>query len=416
MAPPGLLSLAAVGFCLLVFVLEPDRAHGSSRGSFGRNNGAASPAVDGICATALTTHGYKCLEHEVETQDGYILNMQRITEGRVPGSSSTGGKKKQPVLIQHGVLVDGMTWLLNSPEQNLPMILADKGFDVWIANTRGTRFSRKHVSLDPADPEFWNWSWDELVSYDLPAFFDFVFNYTGQKIHYIGHSLGTLIGLASFSEGHQADTLKSAAFLSPIAYLSHITSPLAAVAARAFVGEITTFLGVAEFNPKGQPASVFLKSLCNHPGVDCYDLMTAVTGKNCCLNSSTVDLALQYEPQSTATKNMVHLAQTFRDGVIAKYDYGRPDCNLMHYGNVKPPIYNISSIPHDLPIFISYGGQDSLSDVRDVQLLLDSLKFHDVNKLMIQYIKDYAHADFIMGVNAKDIVYNQIVQFLKYQE
>ncbi|XWS30495.1 hypothetical protein CRYUN_Cryun24cG0122500 [Craigia yunnanensis] len=416
MAPPGLLSLAMLGFCLLVLEVEPNRAYGSSRGSFGRNNGAAASEVNGICANAVTIHGYKCREHEVTTQDGYILNMQRIPEGRVTGSSSTGGNKKQPVLMQHGLLVDGKTWLLNSPEQNLPMILADKGFDVWIANARGTRFSRKHVSLDPAQKEFWNWSWDELVSYDLPAVFDFVFNQTGQKIHYIGHSQGTLIGLTSFSEGHQADTLKSAAFLSPIAYLSHITSPLVVVIARAFVGEITTLLGVAEFNPKEQPTSIFLKTLCNYPVVDCSDIVTAVTGKNCCLNSSIVDLAIKNEPQPTATKNIVHLAQNFRDGVITKFNYGSADYNLMHYGEAKPPIYNISNIPHDLPIFISYGGQDALSDIPDVQLLLDSLKFHDVNKLVIQYIEDYAHVDFVMGINAKDIVYNQIVQFFKNQQ
>lgn len=29
----------------------------------------------------------------------------------------------------------------------------------------------------------------------------------------------------------------------------------------------------------------------------------------------------------------------------------------------------------------------------------------------IQYIKNYAHADFIMGFNAKDIVYNQIKNY-----
>ncbi|XP_022750479.1 triacylglycerol lipase 2-like [Durio zibethinus] len=414
MGPPDLLSLALLSLCLLVLVVEPHRAYGSSRGSFGLNNGPATPAANGICATSVTIHGYKCKEYEVKTQDGYILNMQRIPEGRDDGSTSTGNKK-QPILIQHGVLVDGMAWLLNSPEQNLPMILADKGFDVWIANTRGTRFCRKHVSLDPGQPEFWNWSWDELVSYDLPAAFDFVFSQTGKKIHYIGHSLGTLIGLASFSEGHQADTLKSAAFLSPIAYLSQMSTALGVVAAKAFVGEITTMFGVAEFNPKGQQASIFLKSLCNYPGVDCYDLLSVITGKNCCLNSSTVDLFIKNEPQSTATKNMVHLAQTVRDGVIAKYNYGRPDYNLMHYGEARPPIYNISNIPHDLPIFISYGGQDALSDVQDVQLLLDGLKFHDVDKLMIQYVKDYAHADFIMGINAKDIVYNKVIQFFKNQ-
>jgi lysosomal acid lipase/cholesteryl ester hydrolase len=43
---------------------------------------------------------------------------------------------------------DGMTWLLGSPEESLAYILADRGFDVWIANTRGTRWSSRHVSLD----------------------------------------------------------------------------------------------------------------------------------------------------------------------------------------------------------------------------------------------------------------------------
>lgn len=43
---------------------------------------------------------------------------------------------------------DGMTWLLSSPEESLAYILADSGFDVWVANNRGTRWSSRHVSLD----------------------------------------------------------------------------------------------------------------------------------------------------------------------------------------------------------------------------------------------------------------------------
>ncbi|CAN1823052.1 Triacylglycerol lipase 2 [Linum perenne] len=302
--------------------------------SFGRKRGRnidASPI--GICASSVIVHGYKCQEIDVTTEDGFILNMQRITAGR------SDANRKQPVLIQHGVLVDGMTWLLNSPQQNLPLILADQGFDVWIANTRGTRFSRRHTSLHPNQQEFWNWSWDELVVYDLPAVADHVFKQTGQKMHYVGHSLV-------------------------------ITS--------------------------------------------CLPMFSSYIGKNCCLNSSTVAVFLKNEPQSTATKNMVHLAQTVRDGVIAKFNYGKADYNMMHYGESRPPVYNLSNIPHDLPIFLSYGGQDALSDIRDVQLLLDSFRFHDVDKLTVQYVKEYAHADFIMGVNAKDIVYNQVVSFFKH--
>ncbi|KAF5457379.1 hypothetical protein F2P56_021483 [Juglans regia] len=415
----GFLGLAAAcrDFCVLVvfvLVVHPHRADGFSRGFFAPSKGVVIPPVAGICAASVIVHGYKCQEHEVTTQDGYILSLQRIPEGRVVRNDA--GNKRQPVLIQHGVLVDGMTWFLNPPEQNLPMILADNGFDVWIANTRGTRFSRRHTALDSSIPDFWDWSWDELVSFDIPAIFDFVYGQTGQKIDYVGHSLGTLIALASFSEGKLVNQMKSAALLSPIAYLSHMNTALGVVAARAFVnGEITTILGLAEFNPKGEPVGNFLKSLCAYPGVDCYDLLSALTGKNCCLNASTIDLFLMNEPQSTSTKNMIHLAQTARDGILAKYNYGRPDYNVMHYGIATPPIYNLSNIPHDLPLFVSYGGQDALSDVGDVMLLLDSFKFHDVDKLSVQFIKDYAHADFIMGVNAKDIVYNQVVAFFKRQ-
>lgn len=49
---------------------------------------------------------------------------------------------------------------------------------------------------------------------------------------------GTLIALASFSEGKQVDKIKSAALLSPIAYLSHMTTALGVVTARSFLGEV----------------------------------------------------------------------------------------------------------------------------------------------------------------------------------
>lgn len=197
---------------------------------------------------------------------------------------------------------DGMSWLLASPEESLPFILADRGFDVWIANNRGTRWSRRHVSLDPSSRVlrnnktswllrsgicyyycstgthtsrllllqlYWNWSWDDLVVNDLPAMVDFVNTQTGQRPHYVGHSMvrpadpplyfpydfslsslsglclcfqGTLVALAAFSEGRVVDQLKSAALLTPVAYLAHITTPIGILLAKAFVGEVTYLL------------------------------------------------------------------------------------------------------------------------------------------------------------------------------
>ncbi|MQL79819.1 hypothetical protein Taro_012232 [Colocasia esculenta] len=450
------------------------RAGGCSSSS-SRGPAAVHDQEAGLCASVVIPYGYKCEEFDVVTEDGYILSMQRIPGSRHGGGgggprAGRQGQGMQPVLLQHGVLMmflgagwrrnvlgytalalmhghiyinvmyvkDGMTWLMSSPEESLAYVLADRGFDVWIANTRGTRWSRRHETLDPSSPAFWNWSWDELAKYDLPATVDFVYQKTGKKLDYVGHSMGTLIALASFSEGRLVDKLRAAALLSPVAYLSHITTPLGILAARAFVDKMYTWLGIAEFDPMGSAARYLLKVACQDPNVNCYDLMTSFTvkiyliswvvhtrpkhiylsskGKNYCLNESTVEFFLKYEPQSTSTRNMVHLAQTFRDGpVLAKFDHGSREANMKAYGKESPPRYNMSAIPGDLPLFLSHGGQDALADVRDVELLLSDLELHGPGKLAAQFVRNFAHADFVMGVCARAIVYGELITFFDRQ-
>ncbi|CAN0924651.1 Triacylglycerol lipase 2 [Linum grandiflorum] len=367
----------------------------------------------GLCQSSFMVHKYRCEEVHVTTKDGFNLSLQRISKGR-----NTRGEnhksRRPPVLLQHGLFVDGITWLMNSPEHNLPMILVEQGFDVWISNLRGTKYSRSHKSLRPNQREFWNWSWDELATFDLPAIVDHIYKVTGQKIHYVGHSMGTLIVLASLSERHLVDKLKSTVLLCPIAYSSHMKAQLAIIAAKAFLGEIGEMFGLAEFNPKEKPVVDFIDILCHIGGLNCYDLMATCTGKNCCLNTSTVDLFMKHEPQSTSLKNLVHFSQTVRDGVLRKFKYNTVNENMKHYGSKLPPVYNLSNIPHDFPIFLSHGGKDALSDAQDVRYLLDDLKFHNVNKIHTHFVEKYAHVDFIMGLDGKDIVYNHIISFFRY--
>ena len=52
--------------------------------------------------------------------------------------------------------------------------LYNEGYDVWLGNMRGTRYSTKHAYLDPMDYDsgYWNFSMAEKGMLDVPAAID----------------------------------------------------------------------------------------------------------------------------------------------------------------------------------------------------------------------------------------------------
>ncbi|KAI3881398.1 hypothetical protein MKW92_034175, partial [Papaver armeniacum] len=185
--------MGLVQYCflfLLVFVAafnEPRGAYGKRLGgtvSRGRDLLASAPGPalvtpltsGGLCESMIKKLGYKCQEYT----DGYILTLHRVN------NANDDVKTKQPAFLQHGLFLDAASWFLDLQNQSLGFILADSGYDVWVANARGTRYSRDYETLDASAAD---WSWDELVQYDLPTFLGFVNQQTGKKINYIGHSL-----------------------------------------------------------------------------------------------------------------------------------------------------------------------------------------------------------------------------------
>jgi len=82
-----------------------------------------------------------------------------------------------------------MQWVWHRPDLAHAFILSKAGYDVWIINNRGTRFSDTHVSLSNKDYAYWQWDWEEMGTKDLPATIDHVLAATGfESLSLIGHS------------------------------------------------------------------------------------------------------------------------------------------------------------------------------------------------------------------------------------
>jgi pimeloyl-ACP methyl ester carboxylesterase len=102
------------------------------------------------------------------------------------------------VLLLHGFLQSSEAWV--STAHGLPFALADAGFDVWMANVRGNKYSCKHTSLSPHDDRYWNFSFDDVAQHDVPTNVRHVLSVTGfESLTFIGFSQGTACGFAALS-------------------------------------------------------------------------------------------------------------------------------------------------------------------------------------------------------------------------
>ncbi|KAG8368436.1 hypothetical protein BUALT_Bualt15G0045300 [Buddleja alternifolia] len=358
------------------------------------------PPTAGLCAYVIEPSGFPCSEHTTQTKDGYVLGLQRVSSPSVMVQ-----QRGSPVLLIHGLFMAGDAWFMDSPNQSLGFVLANRGFDVWVGNVRGTHWSHGHVSLSEKDKEFWDWSWQELALHDLGEMIRYVYSITKSKVFVVGHSQGTIISLAAFTQPDIVKMVEAAALLCPISYLEHITSRFVLRLVNMHLDEVILAMGIRELNFKSNMGTRIMDMMCDGH-VDCDDLLSAITGKNCCFNSSRIDFYLEFEPHPTSSKNMHHLFQMIRKGTFALYDYGIWK-NLKYYSQIKPPVFDLSSIPSSLPIWMGYGGKDALADVIDVQHTLKELP----SKPDLLYLEKYGHIDFLLSTNAREDVYEGMISF-----
>ncbi|KAK1395088.1 Lipase [Heracleum sosnowskyi] len=391
----------AVVLCTLT--ISPKHTHGGDLAGVSKTCRSRSTVTTSLCSHLIEPSGYPCSEHSTTTKDGYMLGLQRVSS-RI---RKLRGGNGPPVLLLHGLFMGGDSWFLNSPDESLGFILADQGFDVWIGNVRGTHWSHGHVTLSMEDKDFWDWSWQDLALFDLAEMILYVNAITNSKVFVVGHSQGTIMSLAAFTQPEIVKMVAAAALLCPISYLDHITSPFVRDMVFMHLDGIMVDLGIHQLNFKSDFGTKVMDMMCDS-NIDCGDMLGSITGKNCCFNSSRVDYYLDNEPHPSSAKNLQHLFQMIRKGTFAKYDYGFIK-NLKIYGQLKAPTFDLSHIPASLPIWMGYGGNDALADVKDVQRTIKELQ----SKPDMLYLENYGHIDFLLSIYAKRDVYDSLISFFR---
>eukprot|EP01083_Nonionella_stella_P201478 737098_1 len=173
----------------------PSCPRGVSAPASSRSSDCRKSELDliGSGSELVVRKGYPLQTHSVITEDGFILRVLRIAHG-ADGKPAPTDRQRPVVLLQHGLLDSSDTWVLNKPDESLAFLLADAGFDVWMGNSRGNRYSRSHSTLKPdklIGNKFWNWSFTEMGLFDIPAVVEYIKKLAGvEKIAYVAHSQG----------------------------------------------------------------------------------------------------------------------------------------------------------------------------------------------------------------------------------
>jgi len=350
--------------------------------------------------------GYVCEEHLLVTSDDFEIQLFRIPHG------VTTKKGGPPVLLSHGVIDAAGSWVTNLPHQSLSYILADAGYDVWLGNSRGNKFTKRiHTGAYNASHD-WNFSFDQQAKHDVPETVDFILEKTGyQSLSIVGHSQGCTQTFAAFY--FQKDLAKKINFffaLAPALYFKHNTCTLLSLVSNLRVAELLDTLGVHRFMPvtKEELEGICLAFASSPKDAD-Y-LLGLLMGSNPGeLNYERFGVMVHNFLGMTSVQNMVHWAQMVRHNGFRLYSYHFG--NAIKYGHPDPPRYDISgNYPKEVPIAIWYGGADLMVNPKDAEKIIADLP---VPPVFTKMIPEYSHVDFHLGTTAHEKIYVDLLRLLK---
>lgn len=340
-------------------------------------------------------------DHIVRTEDDYLLTVHRIA----PREGSSNG---QVVYLHHGLLMCSDVWMCNTArERNLPLVLHDLGFDVWLGNNRGNKYSTQHLYRRPGSHEFWDFSIDEFAFFDIPNSIEFVLEHTQlPQLICIGFSQGSAQTFASLSVREDLNSKISlfvaiSPAMTPQGLHNRIVDSLLKSSPRLMY----LFFGNRILLPS---ATVWQKTL--HPTIFNFiiDVANRVLfnwrSENISPHQKQASYAKLYS--TTSVKSVVHWFQILHAQKFQMFE--EYDIVINSWNPTRS--YQITTFPTRtnirIPVLLLYGGSDSLVDIEVMKSNLPSSQVFDV------MIPEHEHLDLIWGRDVANLVIPNVLRFI----
>ena len=65
--------------------------------------------------------------------------------------------------MMHALDSDMMEWVMNDADKANAFILSRAGYDVWMGNNRGSKYSVYHTTLTTKDREYWDYYQEDMA-------------------------------------------------------------------------------------------------------------------------------------------------------------------------------------------------------------------------------------------------------------
>ncbi|OAP61232.1 hypothetical protein AYL99_03433 [Fonsecaea erecta] len=359
--------------------------------------------------------GYYAEEHVVQTGDGYLLGVHRLPfrkgeeHSGIQVNAGADSIRKPVVYLHHGLLMNSEVWVcLTEEERCLPFTLVQQGYDVWLGNNRGNKYSKKSTKHSPVSARFWNFSMDEFAFHDIPNTIDYILSTTSQpSLSYIGFSQGTAQAFATLSIHPQLNEkvnlfIALAPAMSPAGLSNGIVDALV---------KTNPHLLFLAFGRKSILSSATMWQSILYPPIFVrlidmsLSFLFAWYGRNISVQQKLAAYPHLYS--FTSTKSVVHWFQIIRNKSFQMYDDDSSNrfsigASNRYYKVAKFPTRNIKT-----PIVLVYGGSDSLVDIR---VMLRELPRHTI----ATEIPHFEHLDFLWAQEVHTLVFPHVLEALSY--